>query len=63
LGVKRFLQRSHIDFAGDRLEVVDEMKRKIKKAEAFIAILPVTLKERIFMVVYRISILCHSDNK
>lgn len=30
----------YIDFAGDRLEVVDEMTGETKKAEAFVAILP-----------------------
>lgn len=30
----------YIDFAGDRLEVVDEMTGEIKKAEVFVAILP-----------------------
>jgi len=31
IGCKKFLQRSHIDFAGDRLEFVDEMTDKTKK--------------------------------
>ena len=30
----------YIDFAGDRLEVVDEMTGETKKAEVFVAILP-----------------------
>ena len=32
--------RMYIDFAGDRLEVVDEMTGETKKAEVFVAILP-----------------------
>ena len=30
----------YVDFAGDRLEVVDEMTGETKKAEVFVAILP-----------------------
>ncbi len=30
----------YIDFAGDRLAVVDEMTGEVKKAEVFVAILP-----------------------
>ena len=33
----------YIDFAGDRLEVVDEMTGETKKAEVFVAILPFSL--------------------
>ena len=32
--------RMYIDFAGDRLEVVDEMTGETKKSEVFVAILP-----------------------
>lgn len=32
--------RMYVDFAGDKLEVVDEMTREVKKAEVFVAILP-----------------------
>ncbi len=32
--------RMYIDFAGDRLAVVDEMTGEVKKAEVFVAILP-----------------------
>lgn len=30
----------YVDFAGDRLEVVDEMTSETKKAEVFVAVLP-----------------------
>mgnify|MGYP000205877815 FL=1 len=33
-------EQMYIDFAGDRLEVVDEMTGETKKAEVFVAILP-----------------------
>jgi transposase len=36
-------EQMYIDFAGDRLEVVDEMTGETKKAEVFVAILPFRL--------------------
>ena len=33
-------EQMYIDFAGDRLEVVDEMTGETKKSEVFVAILP-----------------------